>query len=130
MRSNQLLSIITAIIVWLLGVSFYLASFQLSILKNVEVQANIILALGIIPSVYLGTYLFYKKASPKPSYLALTYIGIAATLDALITVPLFVIPAGGSHLEFFSNPVFYLIVVEIYVLVFYFGNHLTKTIRA
>lgn len=130
MRSNQLLSIITAIIVWLLGVSFYLVSFQLSILKNVEVQANIILALGIVPSVYLGTYLFYKKASLKPSYLALTYIGIAAILDALITVPLFVIPAGGSHLEFFSNPVFYLIVVEMYVLVFYFGNHLTKTIRA
>ena len=130
MRSNQLLSIITAIIVWLLGVSFYLASFQFSILKNVGVQANIILALGIIPSVYLGTYLFYKKASLKPSYLALTYIGIAAILDALITVPLFVIPAGGSHLEFFSNPIFYLIVVEMYVLVFYFGNHLTKTIRA
>lgn len=127
MRSNQLLSIVTAMAVWLLAVSFYLASFQLSILENAEVQANIILALGIIPSAYLGTYLFYKKGNLKPSYLALTYISIAVLLDALITVPMFVIPGGGSYSEFFSNPIFYIIVVELYLIVFYFGNLLTKT---
>lgn len=126
MFTNRLFSIVCAILVWVLGVSFYLTSFYVPIFENPETQANIILVLAIIPSACLGTYLFYKKGQLKPSTLALTFIITATILDALITVPVFIIPGGGSYSEFFSNPMFYTIVIEFYFIVFYFGKHLNQ----
>ena len=128
MTNNLFLSIACAILVWLLGVSFYLSSFSVPILGNPEQQANIVLVAGIIPSACLGTYLFYKKGQMKPSLLAFIFVLIAAFLDASITVPAFIIPAGGSHSEFFTDPMFYTIVVEFYFIVLFFGTHLTQKI--
>lgn len=126
MISKTLFSIVCAILVWILGVSFYLLSFYVPILENPELQSNIVLVIAIIPSACLGTYLFYKKGYIKPSALALTFVIVATILDALITVPVFVIPNGGSYSEFFGDPMFYTIVVELYFIVLYYGNHLTK----
>ncbi len=126
MISKKLFSIVCAILVWILGVSFYLLSFYVPILENPKQQSSIILALAIIPSACAGTYLFYKNSYMKPSALALIFIIVATILDVLITVPVFVIPNGGSYSEFFGDPIFYTIVVEFYFVVLYFGNHLTK----
>lgn len=129
MINNKLFSIACAFLVWILGVSFYLSSFYLPILENPEQQANIVLVLAIIPSAYLGAYLFYRKGQMKPYVLALIFVVTAALLDVLITVPVFVIPAGGSYIEFFKAPMFYIIVVEFYFIVLYFGNYQTKKIK-
>lgn len=130
MISKKLFSIICGIFVWILGVCFYLLSFSVTLLENPELQANIILALGIMPSACLGTYLFYKKSNIKPAILALTFVIVAALLDILITVPVFIIPNGGSYSEFFGDPIFYAIAVEFYFIVVYFGNYLTHKIKA
>ncbi|MFD2725691.1 DUF5367 family protein [Hyunsoonleella rubra] len=130
MIRNRLLSIASAILVWALAVSFYLLSFYAPILDNSEQQGNVVLALAIIPSACLGTYLFYRKGQMKPSALATTFVAIAAVLDILVTVPVFVIPAGGTYSEFFKDPMFYFIVVEFYCVVLFYGNHLTKTLKA
>ncbi len=129
MIGNRLFSILCAFLVWTLGVSFYLLSFHVPILDDPEKQGNIILALAIIPSTCLGTYSFYSKGQMKPSLLALTFVIVAAILDALITVPVFIIPYGGSYSEFFQDPMFYIIVVEFYCIVLFYGNHLTKTLK-
>ena len=128
MISKKLYSIVCGIFVWILGVSFYLLSFYVPILENPDLQSNIVLVLAIIPSSCLGTYLFYKKSYLKPSSLALTFIIVATMLDVLITVPVFIIPNGGSYSAFFKDPMFYIIVVEFYSIVLYYGNHLTKKI--
>ena len=130
MINQKLFSIVCAILVWILGVSFYLLSFYIPILENPEQQSNIVLVLAIIPSACFGTYLFYKHRYMKPSALALTFILVATILDALITVPVFIIPNGGSYSKFFGDPMFYTIVVEFYFIVLYFGTHLTKKIKA
>nr|WP_321237483.1 DUF5367 family protein [uncultured Psychroserpens sp.] len=130
MISKKLFSILCAILVWILGVSFYFLSFYVPILENPKQQSNIVLVIAIIPCACLGTYLFYKKSYMKPSALALTFIIVATLLDALITVPAFIIPNGESYSEFFGDPMFYTIMVEFYFIVFYFGNHLTKKIKA
>ena len=129
MISKKLFSIPCGILVWILGISFYLLSYYVPILDNPEQQSNIVLALAIIPSACLGTYLFYKSSYMKPSALALIFIIVAIILDALITVPVFVIPHEGSYSEFFGDPMFYSIAVEFYVIVLYFGNHLTNKIK-
>ncbi|EDP70014.1 hypothetical protein FBALC1_10792 [Flavobacteriales bacterium ALC-1] len=131
MISKNLFSIVCGILVWILGVSFYLLSFYVPILENPELQSNIALALGIIPSACIGTYLFYTKSHIKPSQLGLTFVMVATLLDVIITVPVFIIPNGGSYSKFFGAPMFYTIVVEFYFIVFYLGNHLTnKKIKA
>lgn len=131
MISKNLFSIVCGMFVWILGVSFYLLSFYVPILDNTELQSNVVLALGIIPSACLGTYLFYTKSYIKPSVLGLTFVIVATLLDVIITVPVFLIPNGGSYSEFFGDPMFYTIIVEFYFIVFYFGNHLTnKKIKA
>lgn len=130
MISKYLFSVICGMLVWILGVSFYLLSFYLPIIENPELQSNIVLALGILPSACLGTYLFYTKSYLKPSTLGLTFVIIATLLDVIITVPVFIIPNGGSYSEFFGTPLFYTIIVEFYFIVFYFENHLTKKIKA
>lgn len=129
MINNRLLSIGCAVLVWILGIIFYLVSFSIPILENPEQQANIALVIGIIPSACLGTYLFYKKGQMKPSALALTFVGIAVLLDTLITVPAFVIPSGGSYSAFFADHMFYIIAVEFYFIVLYLGTHLTQNIN-
>lgn len=131
MIRKNLFSVICGILVWTLGVSFYLLSFYVPILENSELQSNIVLALGIIPSACLGTYLFYTKSQLKPSTLGLTFVIVATLLDVIITVPVFIIPNGGSYSEFFRDPMFYTIIVEFYFIVLYYGNHLTsKKIKA
>ncbi|SDQ04881.1 hypothetical protein [Flagellimonas zhangzhouensis] len=123
MTSNTFLSIACGALVWLLGVSFYLTSFYAPILQDPAKQANIVLILAIVPSSFLGAYLFYKKGLMKPALLALTFVIVAALLDAFITVPVFIIPAGGNHTEFFSDPMFYVIAAELYLVTCYFGKH-------
>lgn len=130
MKSNLLFSIICAAVVWILGVSIYLLSYYFPILEDPELQANGLLLMGIIPSAWLGTYLFYRKGSMAPSALALTFIIVAAVLDAIITVPQFIIPYGGTYSEFFGDPKFYVIVVVYYLTVFFSGNHSTKKVKA
>jgi len=130
MINKNLFSIACANLVWVLGVGFYLLSFYLPIIENPNIQSNIALAIGIIPSACLGTYLFYKKSYIKPSTLALIFVIMATLLDALITVPVFIIPNEGSYSEFFGDPVFYIIAVEFYFIVLYFGTHLTQKIKA
>ena len=126
MIKKILYSIVCGILVWVLGVSFYLLSFYLPVLENSELQSNIVLAVAIIPCGSLGTYLFYKKSYRKSSILALIFIAVSIVLDSLITVPLFIIPDGGSFSTFFGEPMFYILVVEFYFIVQYFGNYLIK----
>ncbi len=130
MIHKNLFSIVCAILVWILGVAFYLLSFYIPILENPDLQSNIALAAGIIPPACLGTYLFYKKSYMKPSALALTLVIVAALLDVLITVPIFIIPNGGSYSSFFGDPMTYTLVVEFYFIVLYYGNYLNKTVKA
>jgi len=126
MINKNVFSILCAILVWMFGITLYLLSYYIPVLENTELQSNIVLALGIVPSAVLGTYLFYRKHHKSPSILALTFVSVAILLDALLTVPVFIIPNGGSYSDFFSDSMFYTIIVEYYFIVFYFGNHLTR----
>ena len=126
MTHNITRAILTAIMVWIVGVTTFLLSYSFSVLSNPAMQANISLVLTIIPSVCLGTYLYYKKGRITPAKLALIFMSIATILDVLITVPLFIIPAGGSYAAFFTDPMFYIIMVEFYCITTYFGNYFIK----
>ena len=130
MIRKKIVSVLFAMLVWTLGVSFYLLSFYVPVLENPELQSNIVLAATIIPSACIGTYLFYRNSYIRPAALALTFVIVATILDVLVTVPVFMIPNGGSYSTFFGDPMFYIIAVELYFVVVYYGNHLTNTANA
>ncbi|MFP4846474.1 DUF5367 family protein [Winogradskyella sp. PE311] len=110
---KQIRAIGIGIIIWIIGVSMYTVSFYILILKDPELQANIFLSLGILPAVWLGTKLYYRKKSTTKGYwLGLTFFLVAAVLDALITVPFLMAPYGGTHYSFFTTAGFWLIGIE------------------
>lgn len=97
-------------IIWILGVSAYIGSFMLSVLDDAALQANIVLVVALIPSAIIGAKFYYGKATSGNSWtLGLVMFGITILLDATITVPAFIIPEGGSHIEFFTDPGFWFI---------------------
>ncbi|WP_350287397.1 DUF5367 family protein [uncultured Croceitalea sp.] len=101
------------IIIWIIGVSVYSVSFYIPILENAAQQANTALFIVVMPLVWFGARQYYRKNNKTSGYwVGLTFFLVAATLDALITVPLFIIPNGGSHSEFFTDLGFWIIGLE------------------
>ena len=99
--------------VWFLGVLTYSVSFSLPILENVEQQANLMLFFAVVPLVWFGSWLYYRKGTQTHGLATgLVFFAMAALLDALITVPLLIIPNGGSYYDFFTDPGFWVIGVE------------------
>lgn len=110
-------AILSAVIVWTLGITAYVTSYFIELMDNPELQANIVLTLVLIPSVILGARIYYKNGAITNGFKVGTIMFlITIGLDAMITVPVFIVPNGGSHLSFFSDLGFWLIAVE-YILV-------------
>ncbi len=101
---------LATVIIWILGVSAYVGSFMISILDDADLQANLVLLVALIPSAVLGAKFYYKKATSSNSWtLGLVMFGCTILLDASITVPVFILPEGGSHIDFFTDPGFWFI---------------------
>ncbi len=115
-KINLKYAFLAGLIVYIIGINFFLCSYYISIVDDVELQSNFILAIVIIPASILGARFYYHKvAKTNGLLLGITMFGIAAILDAMITVPIFFIPAGGNHYQFFTNSWFWYIALE-YVL--------------
>ena len=100
-------------LVWILGVSAFSTIYMLPIMENRYLQANIGLALAVPPLVWLGAWIYYKREkSAHGLKLGLLMLMASATLDALITVPMLIIPYGGSYASFFGSLDFWLIAIE------------------
>lgn len=105
-----------SIIVYILGVSAFVSSYYLPLLSDPDLQANLVLGIAIIPAAMLGARFYYRKGIQTNGLLlgACMFL-IAMLLDALITVPVFIIPAGGDHITFFTDPGFWVIAL-VYLL--------------
>ena len=107
-------AILIGVGIWVLAVSFYTASFQFQILEDLQQQANMVLFMAVMPLTWLGAHLYYKSKQKTQGYiLGLIFFIIAGILDALITVPLFIIPNGGSHFQFYTDLGFWAIGLEM-----------------
>jgi len=116
---NKVRAIIMGGIIWLLGASFYTASYFFPFLEDSALQANLVLAIALIPNAWLGASIYYKKGNQLHGLqVGVIVLLTAMALDALITVPYFIIPYGGSYQRFFGAPAFWLIAVEYLLIVF------------
>jgi hypothetical protein len=104
---------ISSVVVYILGILAYVGSFFIPIMNDPELQANLVLMIAIIPAAYFGAHIYYQKSHDTNGFvLGLSMFSAAIILDAMITVPLFIIPNGGNHLSFFGDPGFWLIGLE------------------
>lgn len=111
-------AIISAAIIWIIGVTAYILSYFVVIMDNPELQGNLVLIITLVPSVLLGIKYYYKNGTHTNGFkLGVFMFLVTFCLDALITVPLIIIPAGGNYLTFFSDPWFWLIGLEYILLV-------------
>lgn len=106
-------AILLGIIIWIIAILFYSISHFIPVLENADIQANIVLSAVVIPLVWIACFYYYKKDNKSKGYkVGLTMLLTAVVLDAIITVPLFVIPNGGNYYSFFSSIGFWIIAFE------------------
>lgn len=110
-------AILSGIIVWILGIGVFTISSQINLLEDPTLQTDLVLAVFLIPLAWAGAAFYYKKGEKSNGFkLGAIMVITAIALDALFTVPLFIIPEGGSHQQFLTNLGFWVIALE-YLLV-------------
>ena len=111
MNYPRAIGIATAI--WTLGVLVFLFAGYLIKSDNPELQANLSLALALLPLGWFGARYYYKKGSQTPGYrLAAIMVFTAVVLDAMITVPVFFLPIGVTYGVFFGGGEFWVLIAE------------------
>lgn len=104
---------ISSVLVYIIGIIAFVSSYSVEILYDPDLQANYVLMMVIIPAAVIGAHLYYRKGYRTNGFVLGTVMFLVAMiLDALITVPVFIIPNGGDYLSFFGDPGFWIIAVE------------------
>ena len=92
-------------ILWsLIFLSFTIMEFIPTLKEATELQNGIILLL-LVPFLLLSLKYFYRREDRSHGLrFGLVTIITSLSLDALITVPLVIMPKGGSYRTFFTDP--------------------------
>jgi hypothetical protein len=110
-------AILIGIAIWIIAILFYSTSYYVPILEDPDSQANVVLFVVVMPLVWLGCSYYYKSDGKTHGLkVGQTMLLTAVALDALITVPLFVIPNGGNHYSFFTSLGFWIIAFEFLIV--------------
>lgn len=121
-------AITIGVVNWIIGVTIYSLSYTQPILENPELQGNICLALVLIPLGWLGAKFFYKSNDQVHGILPASILAsVAVILDALVTVPMMIIPAGGSYGQFFGDAFFWLLITEYLLVVLLYWRLYVKS---
>lgn len=106
-------AILSGIAIWIIAVACYSISFYVPILPDLQQQANTVLFVLVMPLVWFGCAFYYKSGDKTHGIrVGQTMLLTSVALDALITVPFFEIPKGGSHYSFFTAWEFWIIAFE------------------
>lgn len=124
-------AILTGIFIWIIAISFYYISSNVTFFEDVENLPNTVLFISIMPLVWFGSSYYYKKDTKTHGFMVgQTMLLTAVALDAMITVPLFIIPNGGSYYTFFTDLGFWIIAFEfIAIAVLYYYIKVSPKLR-
>ena len=122
-------AILIGIALWFLAVCAFTLSFYIPLMEDYELQANLFVGLSLIPLTWTGAHLYYRaeqKSAGIKVGLAMLLTGVI--LDATVTVPFLVIPAGGSYYQFFTDISFWIIaIVYLSVVSLYYKIKIIKS---
>lgn len=110
-------AILLGMAIWIIAVLFYSISFYVPIMDDAQEQANTVLFIVVMPLVWLGCYFYYKKENTTHGFkVGQVMLLTSVALDALITVPFFMIPKGVNHFAFFTSLGFWIIAFEFLLI--------------
>ena len=111
-------AMLSAVIAWTIGVTAYVTSFFIPLMSDPEAQANLVLMIALSPAAASGARYYYLKGSAAGGLVLGTFMFMnTIILDATITVPVFIYPAGGNHYTFFRDMGFWLLGLEYVIVV-------------
>ncbi|WP_323756034.1 DUF5367 family protein [Roseivirga sp.] len=111
-------AIVSSIIVYVLLIPVFIGSFYVPLIDDPDLQANLALMVAMLPAAYLAAHIYYRKGHKTNGLVLGLFMFLnAIVLDAIITVPVFIIPLGGDHLSFFSDISFWLIGLEYVTII-------------
>ena len=114
-------AITSGIIIWVLVfITFAIMSF-IPVIKNSELQQNLILYILLIPIVTFGAKHYYKKDKFTNGFtigLIMSIVGLF--LDTFITIPFVIIPHNGNYTSFFINPLLWITIIEFILIVYFY----------
>ncbi|MFK7774467.1 MAG: DUF5367 family protein [Saprospiraceae bacterium] len=104
---------ISAIIIWTIGIIAFVASYFFPVISDSDLQANWVLSFTLIPAGLIGAHIYYRKGHHTNGFLLGIFMFVVTMiLDAVITVPFFIMPYGGNYASFFLSLGFWLIAIE------------------
>jgi hypothetical protein len=110
---NKKSAVISATIVWSIGIIAFVASYFYPIISDPDLQANWVLSFTLIPAALIGAHIYYRKGHHTNGFLlGIFMFSVTIILDAVITVPFFIMPYGGNYASFFLDLSFWLIAIE------------------
>ena len=98
-------------IAWTLGVASFVAGYLVPS-SNPDLVANTVLFCAVPLVATVGARFYYQQAESNGFVLGLFMFAVAGSLDAIITVPLLIMPAGGTYQSFYGDPGFWIIGIE------------------
>jgi len=120
-------AILSGAIIWILiFISFAIMDF-VPVIKDSELQKTLILYVLLIPIVLFGVKFYYKKGSKTSGILLGIVVAITGlTLDAIITVPVVIIPHGGDYMSFYLDPLLWGIIIEFILITYLYWKTKVK----
>jgi hypothetical protein len=120
MRTGR--AVLSGALIWFMVLALFGVLDNISATRNSQFLQGVIAIVLIIPFAYLGASIYYKSGDQSHGLLiGIVMVLTALFLDALITVPLIEQPYHGiDHQRFFSNPVLWIVVVQVLIVVWLF----------
>lgn len=110
---------LSSILVWVLIFCLFTLMSFLPTINNSTILQGLFIGVFLIPCALLGAYIYYRTGSKLNGFrIGIFMAAIALILDALITVPLVVIPHQGSYFEFYTDPLLWFLIVEYITIIF------------
>ena len=118
---KTLRAITAGALVWAMVFALFTVMSFIPVIKDSELQQNMMVYIFLIPFAAIGSVMYYKKGLKTTNGIIIGII-MAITglvLDAAITVPFVIEPAGGSYVSFFLSPLLAITVVEFITVVYF-----------
>ena len=112
-------AILSGIIIWILIFTAFTSMSFIPVIKDSELQQNMLLWIVLIPITLLGLNFYYKKEyKTNGLLLGVIIVTTSLILDALITLPYIIIPNNGNYYDFYTSPFLLITIIEILVVTF------------
>jgi len=120
-------AIVSGIIIWVLIFAVFTVMSFIPVIKDSELQQNMLLWIILIPITLLGVKFYYKKGFKTNGLLIGVIIVVTSLiLDALITLPYVIIPNNGNYYDFYTSPFLLITVIEIIIVTFFYWKSKVK----